>query len=294
MPSMSSDRFDRHMPLFGEAGQRKLSAARVAVVGLGGLGTHVVQQLALLGVGHLALIDPQELATTDRNRSVTARHDDPIPGTLKVDIGERTVKAIDPQIRVDRIPDSLISEDAFAAVMAADYVFGCLDSEGLRLILNELCAAYTRPYFDLASDVIPGDRPTYGGRVCVALDSTGCIVCHGLLDMEEAQVELSSPEARRDRDTLYGVHRGALGQGGPSVVSINGVVASLAVTEFMVIVTGLRAPTRVIKWYAHMGRLTTSSDAPDPNCYYCRGIRARGDRADVQRYVRERVGTFLR
>jgi len=290
---MPADRFDRHLPLFGEEGQRKLGATRVAVVGLGGLGTHVVQQLALLGVGYLALIDPQELAKTDRNRNVTARHDDPIPGSLKVDLGERTIKAIDPQIRVDKIPASLISDDAFAAVMAADYVFGCLDSEGLRLVLNELCAAYARPYFDLASDVMPGDPPTYGGRICIALDGMGCIACHGLLDIEEAQFELSSPDARGDHDVLYGVRRDALGQGGPSVVSINGVVGSLAVTEFMVRVTGLRAPIRIIKWYAHMGRLTTSSDAPDPNCYYCKGIRGRGDAADVYRYVREGVGASL-
>ena len=290
---MPSDRFDRHMPLFGEEGQRKLGAARVAVVGVGGLGTHVVQQLALLGVGRIGLIDPQELARTDRNRSVTARHDDPIPGTLKVDIAERTVKAIDPEIRVDKIPHSLISEDAFAAVTGADYVFGCLDSEGLRLVLNELCAAYARPYFDLASDIAPGDPPAYGGRICVALDGNGCIVCHDLLDMEEAQVELSTPETRRDHDALYGVDRRALGQGGPSVVSINGVVASLAVTEFMVSVTGIRPPKRVVTWYAHMGRLASPADAPEPNCYYCKGIRGRREEADVQRYIREGVGASL-
>lgn len=292
--SVASERFNRHMPLFGEEGQKKLAAARVAVVGVGGIGTHVVQQLALLGVGRLTLVDPQELATTDRNRYVTARHDDSIPGALKVDIGERTVKAIDPRIEVDKVPCSLITQEAFAAITAADYVFGCLDSEGLRLVMNELCAAYARPYFDLASDVLPGDQPAYGGRICAALDGDGCIVCYGLLDVDEAQLELSTPEARRDRDTLYGVKRAALGQGGPSVVSINGTVASLAVTEFMVTVTGLRPPKRVIKLYAHTGRLTVSVDAPAPDCYYCKGIRGRGDAADVQRYIREGIGASLR
>lgn len=291
---MTTDRFNRHMPLFGKEGQQRLAVARVAVMGNGGLGTHVVQQLALLGVGSLALVDPQELATTDRNRYVTARHDDPVPGTLKVDIAERTIKEIDPSIHVDKIAKSLITEEAFAAVQSADYVFGCLDSEGLRLVLNELCAAYSRPYFDLASDVVPGDPPNYGGRVCVALDGTGCIACHGLLDLAEAQLELSSPEARRDHDALYGIKRAALGEGGPSVVSINGVVASLAVTEFMVAVTGIRAPKKVIMWYAHMGRLTSPTEAPNPDCYYCKGIRGSADAADVQRYIREGVGGQLR
>src|SRR2546422_7013576 len=107
-----TDRFERQERLFGKEGQAKLTAARVAVVGVGGLGTHVVQQLALLGVGELALIDSEELATTDRNRYVGARHDDPIPGTPKVVIGERTAMGIDPAIKVVKIPASLVSDAA--------------------------------------------------------------------------------------------------------------------------------------------------------------------------------------
>ena len=44
----------------------------------------------------------------------------------------------------------MVSVEAFNAIIRADYVFGCLDCEGARLILNELCAAYVRPYWDLA------------------------------------------------------------------------------------------------------------------------------------------------
>ena len=291
---MKTERFDRQMALFGEEGQRKIGAASVAVVGLGGLGTHVLQQLAFLGVGSLALIDSEELDPTNRNRYVTARHDDPCPGTSKVDIGERTATLIDPGIHVHKVPDSLVSEGAFAAVIEADYVFGCLDSEGARLVLNELCAAYSRPYFDLASEVILGDPPAYGGRVCIAEDSGGCLVCHDLLDVAEAQADLAAPEARRDRDAMYGIDRDALGRSGPSVVSINGVVASLAVTEFMVSVTGIRVPKNVLTYYGHMGRVARPVEPPNPDCYYCKSIRGQGAAADVQRYVREGVGAFLR
>lgn len=284
-----TERFNRQMALFGDEGQRKLGAARVAIVGIGGLGTHVVQQLALLGVGYLVLVDGEELAATNRNRYVTARHDDPIPGTLKVDIGERTTKAIDPVIEVRKIPHSFISEQGFAAVISADFVFGCLDSEGGRLVLNELCAAYSRPYFDLASEVVPGDTPAYGGRLCVAWNGAGCIACYGLLDLAEAQADLAGPSARRDREALYGIDRSALGRSGPSVVSINGVVASLGVTEFMAAVTGLRPPHKVLTYYGHMGRLTTPAQLPDADCYYCKRVRGQGDAADVQRYLREGI-----
>lgn len=286
---MTNERFDRNIRFFGKEGQDRLAASHVAVVGVGGLGTHVVQQLALLGVGHLTLIDKQELDGTNLNRYVGARHDDPIPGTPKVDIGERIVKAINLHILVDRIPLSLISKEAFEAIIQADYVFGCLDQEGLRLILNELCSAYSRPYFDLASEILPGNPPSYGGRVCVAWDGQGCIVCYDELDVAEAQADLLSPEARRDQKAIYGIRREDLGQVGPSVVSINGVVASLAVTEFMLGVTGIRPPKRLLTYRGQMGVVTAKSEEPAPNCYYCKGIRGKGDSADVWRYIREGV-----
>ena len=92
---------------------------------------------------------------------------------------------------------------------------------------------------------------------------------------------------------MYGVGRRVLGRSGPSVVSINGVVASVAVTEFMVAVTGIRPPTRVLMYYGHMGRLTKPPE-PQGDCYYCKSIQGRGADADVHRYIREGVGAFLR
>jgi molybdopterin-synthase adenylyltransferase len=294
MIKKEQNRFERQMRLFGAEGQAKLAGAKVAVVGVGGLGTHVVQQLALLGVRKLSLVDAQEVDGTNLNRYVGVRYDDPIPGTLKVDVGERIAREVEPSTEVEKVDDSLVSERGYRAVMNADYVFGCLDSEGVRLVLNELCAAYAKPYFDLASDVVPGERPEYGGRVCVAWDGIGCLACLGLLDMEEARAELSGPEARKDVAKIYGVDRQFLGVTGPSVVSINGVVASLGVTEFMAGVSGLRRPFRLLNYYGHLGRMTMNRDEPATDCYYCKGLRGTGERADVHRYIAAGIGKWLR
>src|SRR5690349_15982168 len=107
------DRFERQMRLFGESGQARIASARVVVVGDGGLGTHVVQQLCLLGVKKLGLVDAQEVKGSSRNRYVGLRYDDPIPGTYKVDVCERVAHAIDPGIEVVKVADTLVSEDAF-------------------------------------------------------------------------------------------------------------------------------------------------------------------------------------
>jgi hypothetical protein len=293
-----TDRFARQISLFGLEGQRRLTTTRVVVAGVGGLGTHVVQQLALLGVGAIVPVDSEELDHTNRNRYVGARHTDPIPGSHKVLLGHRLVAEIDPAIRVEPIHDSIVSAEGFAAIRTSDYVFGCVDSEGARFVLNEVCSAYARPYIDLASDVIPPDRPddrlAYGGRVCVNVDGGGCLVCLGLVDLDDANAELGGPDRVRNEEVIYGVPREVLKRSGPSVVSINGVVASLGVTEFMVAVTGLRQPRRVLNYLAHMGRLTESTDPPEADCYYCKGIRGRPETADVERYIRAEVGRFLR
>lgn len=275
--------YDRNIRFFGTEGQHKLADAHVAIVGVGGLGTHVVQQLTLLGVGRLTLIDHEELDETNRNRYIGVRHNDPIPGSWKVDIGERLAKEINPGICVAPIHQSLVSHQAFEAVIKADYVFGCLDNEGARLILNGICAAYSRPYFDLASDILPDG--SYGGRVCVAWEGQGCIICYGELDVAQAQADLETPEARVNRDAIYGVPREALDQAGPAVVSINGVIASLATTEFMLGVTGIRPPKKLSKYRGNRG-IVTVTEEPAPDCYYCKGIYGKGAASGVQKYLK--------
>lgn len=281
---MTNERFDRNIRFFGREGQDRLAAAAVAVVGIGGLGTHVVQQLALLGVRRIFLIDHEELDETNRNRYVGVRHDDPVPGTLKVNIGARVVSEANPATEVVPIPQELRSPAAFAAIRASDYVFGCLDHDGPRLILTELCSAYSRPYFDLASD-ISADGSTYGGRVVVTWNGGGCLMCFGELDSRALQLHFAGGQ-REDHAAIYGVPLEELDDTGPSVVSVNGVVASLGVTEFMLVAAGVRdTPRRLLTYRANMGSVTLPTVDLATDCYYCSGIRGKGSAAQVERYL---------
>lgn len=283
---MNDSRFDRQLPLFGKAGQDRLRAARVAVIGVGGTGSAVIPQLAMLGVGSIVVVDHDDIEESNRNRHFCARHTDPIPGTSKVMAARRMVGECDPSINVECVHASLVSEEGFAAVKSADYVLGCVDLEGVRLVLTELCAAYDKPYIDVASGIEPGEPPRYGGRVCCAIGGGGCLVCTGELDMAEAAHDLEPAALRRDREAIYGVRSELLGPRGPSVVSINTVVASLAVTEFMKLCTGLDQPSRVIKYDGRSSRVSVSRDAPMSDCFYCTGIRSMSAKADVERYLR--------
>src|SRR5260221_655941 len=143
----------------------------------------------------------------------------------------RLIREINPDVIADPLRASLVSEEAFEVVKKADWVFGCFDEDGPRQILNELCAAYERPYIDLASDVPePG---VYGGRVCVAWDGNGCLHCLGEIDEKDVRSYFSTDDERARIAANYGVPVEALGETGPSVSPINGVIAALAATEFM-------------------------------------------------------------
>lgn len=292
---MTSDRYERQVRLFGKEGQHALAASRVVIVGVGGVGSHVVQQLAYLGVSELTLIDKEELDETNLNRYVTAQHDDPVPGTLKVDIGESLAKRANPELHVRKIAKSAVSEEAFAAIREADCVFGCVDKEGVRQILTELCAAYERRFVDIASDIIPWEDGSvnYGGRVCVAWDEPGCLVCYGAFDPEEAARDLEDPQEKETRRATYGVDHDDLDQTGPSVISINGVVASVGVTEYMLGVTGVRQPKGLLYYRGTLGGVSVPSDPPRSDCHICEGLRGKGASADVERYIRRGVGEFL-
>jgi molybdopterin/thiamine biosynthesis adenylyltransferase len=256
----------------------------VTFVGVGGVNSPLALHVALLGIGHANFVEPQELDNTNRNRFVGARHDDPVPGSPKVSLAARMVREINPDVGVTEIQADLVSDEAFAAVKAADWVVGGFDHDGPRHILNELCAAYGKPYIDLAADIPePG---IYGGRVCVSLDGNGCLHCLGLLDENDVRSYLSSEAEREAIAKVYGVPRDALGAIGPSVSPVNGVVAGLAATEFMVAVTGMRQPQRLITYRGYLSTVTVSRDAPSADCYYCKAIRGSGASADVERYLR--------
>lgn len=78
-----------------------------------------------------------------------------------------------------------------------------------------------------------------------------------------------SPEPRAADAHIYGIDPNALEGTGPAVVSINGVVASLAVTEFMALVTGIREPAAHLIYRGDLPRLSKAVDPPREDCWYC-------------------------
>jgi len=232
-------RYDRQIRAFGKEMQPRISSLKVGVVGLGGTGSHVSQQLAYLGVRDFVIVDSQLVEDTNLNRLVGATPKD--IGKPKVRVIGSWISRISPKTKVQPIHADLRSSTVFSALKMVDVIFDCVDNDGARLILNELSLAYLVPLIDCGVEIeIEGRQlQQVGGRVNMVLPGGPCLVCMQQIDLDEARITLSQPEEiQRARQMGY-IHGDD--EPSPSVVSLNGVVASLAVTEFLNLVTGTRA-----------------------------------------------------
>ncbi len=283
---MTEGRFDRNERLFGKEGQARIRQGHLTVMGAGGLGSMVCMQAALLGFGRISVVDIEELSESNRNRYAGAWHSDPVPGSRKVDLAMRHINLIDPDIEVTAIHADIVSEAALSAIKVADYVIGCVDEDGVRFFLNEASLAYGKTLIDLASDVPEPGR--YGGRVSIVGKDTGCLCCREEIDMNDARRYLSSEGMRWNEAAAYGVPQSALGTAGPSVVSINGVIASLGVTALMNLATGTPLHFTRQTFRGDLGTISKSAEIGRPACYYCRSVRGLGDEAGLSRYFEAR------
>jgi hypothetical protein len=173
---------------------------------------------------------------------------------------------------------------------AVDVIFGCVDNDGARLVLNELAVSYGIPYFDLGVGIeAPEGRITEaGGQLAVVLPGGPCLLCMEMLDMKEAAYYLGTPEQRRvqrERGYVDGIDVPA-----PAVVSLNATLASLAVSEFAIYISGLRPvnPLTVLDVLG-VGRLPGQWVVPErisrlAGCVHCAQQQI-GDRSEIARYV---------
>lgn len=284
---MNNSRYHRQVLTFGEVGQRKIEASHVGVVGLGGIGSQVVQSLAYLGVGAFVLIDDDYVDITNLNRLVGAFPADAQLKTPKVIVAERQLRQINPMAQVQTIQGNLQTRPALEALIRCPVIFGSVDHDGPRLVLMELAAAYEAVYIDAATEITPQDGMPleFGGRVITARPGQYCLDCAQQIDMEQAKWELQSPATREVRRA----HGYGLGEDGPApaVVSLNGVVANLAVTEYLVMTTGIREPNHHLTYHASRGNVNIRDAKRREECFTCGYLAGQREHANIFRYLND-------
>lgn len=147
--------------------KEKVKDARVLVAGAGALGNEVVKNLVLFGVGHIYVVDFDQIEISNLTRSVLFREEDAYSHAFKADIVAKRAMEINPQIKVTPIVGNLFSEVGFGLYNSVDVVIGCLDSRIARYQLNRLCMRAGKTWIDGSIENMTGAVRVYApGKSC--------------------------------------------------------------------------------------------------------------------------------
>ena len=159
------------LPQIGIEGQQKLLAARVLVIGVGGLGSPVATYLAASGVGHLVLVDHDSVELTNLQRQPI--HSTGTLGLAKVESAKRAIAELNPEVRVSAINRKLDETGLIEAARAADVVVDCSDNFPTRFAVNRACVTAKKP-------LVSGAVVRFEGQVSVfraELPDGPCYAC---------------------------------------------------------------------------------------------------------------------
>lgn len=268
MPPLAS-LFDRQVRAFGEDVQRALGDLRIAVVGCGGTGSAVAEQLVRLGVRCLLLIDPDHVTQTNLTRIFGSGCKD--VGRLKVDVLRGHLLNIAPDARISAVASMITVQSTAERLSSMDVVFGCTDDNAGRLVLSRLAYYMLTIVIDcgvlLTSDS-NGQLDGIHGRVTVMHPGAACLVCRGRIDLRRAGSEVLNPTERiRLEGEGYAV---ALSHAEPAVVAYTTMVAAASVGELLERLVGYGpqpVPNEIVL-RLHERELSTNSQAPNAG-HYC-------------------------
>jgi molybdopterin/thiamine biosynthesis adenylyltransferase len=261
--------FDRNVLAFGPGIQNILGDLRIAIVGAGGTGSAIAEQLVRLGVRHLLLVDADNLSASNVTRVYGSTPRD--VGRPKVDVLRRHLLSIAPDLECSTITQMLTLRSVAQAVAGSDLVFGCTDDNAGRLVLSRLSTYFLLPVIDvgvLLSSDATGELNGIDGRVTTLAPGEACLVCRNRVDLARASAELKTPEERKRLvDEGYAP---ALGQTEPAVVAFTTAVAAAAVNELLDRLIGYGPPERPNETLLRLHEREISTNRAVPReSHYC-------------------------
>jgi adenylyltransferase/sulfurtransferase len=193
----------------GYDGQLALRNAKVCLIGVGGLGSPIALKLVGMGIGTLRFVDRDVVSRTDLHRQHL--YDVDAIGQPKVEVALNRLRRLNPDVRLEPVPEALNSLNAEDLIAGMDIVIDGLDRIETRYIVNRTCHRLKIPY------VFGAATASYGNVSTLIPDQTFCLECF-MPDLKNEDIPSCG---------VVGVH--------PSVV---GMVASIQVSEVIRVLTG--------------------------------------------------------
>lgn len=278
--------FDRQILAFGPEGQRLISVLKVGIVGVGGTGSIVAEQLGRLGVTDFTLIDPDLVEESNVSRLI---------GSYVKNIGSPKAKVIGSHLlklgaeKVSAVQDSAIRQSVLTQLRSRDIVFSCVDNDRSRAILSRFSYQYLIPVIDIGVrlDARSGQVSAAAGRVSVVGPGMVCLRCSHHVNSERIRAESLSPverEALVREGYVMGIDDPA-----PAVISLNATIAGLGVTAALNLFLNFTGGTQPVDqlYDATEGIIFTAQPLHEARCDICDdnvGAKGLGDGQIVSAY----------
>lgn len=167
------ERYVRQMvfPQVGEEGQRRLLATSAAVIGCGGLGTHIADNLARAGVGRLKLVDRDRVELSNLQRQILFDEQDAASARPKVEAAARKLGTINSQVQVEPLMVEVAQTNVEEIVGDVDLVLDGADNFETRYLVNDACVKLGIPW------VYGGAVASYGMTMTIIPYQTPCLRC---------------------------------------------------------------------------------------------------------------------
>ena len=281
-----SDVFDRQARAISVSGQARLQSLKIGVVGVGGTGSLVVEQLARVGVRDMVLIDPDVIEQSNISRLFGAKLSD--VGKEKVNVAAHNASELgaDPIVPIF---DTATSQEILLALRDRDVVFSCVDNDKSRAVLNRFSYQYLVPVVDMGIrlDGRKGTIRSAAGRVVIVGSGMSCLRCSHHLSPERIRAESLSRQERMalaQEGYIMGIDTPT-----PAVVSLNTVVCGLGVTAALNMFVRLTGGTQPVEqlYDATSGSVFTATDVHEDGCDVCdavSGVKGLGDLQIVSAY----------
>jgi hypothetical protein len=285
-PSFSTI-FERSISAFGPAIQATLCSLDVAVVGCGGTGSAIAEQLVRLGVRNLRLFDSDTLTASNVTRVYGSTIAD--VGRNKVEILRGHLCAIAPDLKCEAINSMITREHTARELIACDLVFGCTDDNAGRLVLSRLATYLMVPVIDVGVLLSSDGAAKLSGidaRVTILSPGAACLVCRDRINLARAAAELMSPEERhRLQDEGYAP---ALGEVEPAVVAFTTAVAATAINELLerLIGYGERPSPSEILLRLHDREISFNNALPRGS-HYCHSLSGKIGTGDTSPFLEQ-------
>ena len=160
---MNDNRYSRQLMLEqrGEEGQRRLLASRVAVIGVGGLGSAVATYLAGAGVGSIVLADPDTVSLSNLQRQIL--YSECEIGLPKAECALRRLRALNSDIEIIACNESLTASNAKNLLQGCNLLIDCTDNYAARYLIDDICAEFSIPWIYGSIGEFHGQLTLFGG-----------------------------------------------------------------------------------------------------------------------------------